>query len=58
LKLSNPSKVVISKNWKSRILEHNAWGLFFRWFVASKAHALGAAENAADPVRKNARGRG
>jgi len=30
LRLSNPSKLVISKKWKSRIalLVHNAWGLF------------------------------
>jgi len=44
-----------SKKWKSRIalLVHNAWGLFSRWIVVSKARALGAAGNAPDPVWKN-----
>jgi len=55
LQLSNPSKFMTSKKWKSRIalLVHNAWGLFSRWIVVSKARALGAAGNAPDPVWKN-----
>ena len=54
LQFSNPSKLVLSKKSKSRIalLVHNAWG-FFRWVVASKARALGAAGNVPDPVQKN-----
>jgi len=55
LRLSHPSKLVISKKWKSRItsLVHSIGGFFSDELLVSKARALGAAGNAPDPVSKN-----
>jgi len=53
LKLSNPSKLVISKKWKSRIalLVNNDQGLFLNGFSRQKPARL--AFPTPDPVWKN-----
>jgi len=57
LKSSNSSKLEVSKKWNQGSLYLYTMSLmpraFFRWVVASKARALGAAENTPDHVGKN-----